>query len=212
MPSFSVVCARLLGLEVATERLDQRLADQQFAEILQVGQRIEREQALHQRVGMLHLADRLLVLLLGHALEAPVLEHPVVHEVLVDRSELILQLRLEKTNDERITLHANAFERSERDVLSHRFCLRSSAESRGVSGAPRVHRDANRSRSDANASRSCHLLLRARRLRRSGTLAGGTLAGPTAVRTRGSETACGRPPGARPVTCLNRRRKNAASS
>jgi hypothetical protein len=41
-----------------------------------------------------------------------VLEHAVVHEVLVDRSELILQLGLKKTDDERITLHADAFERS----------------------------------------------------------------------------------------------------
>jgi hypothetical protein len=59
MPSFSVGLRALLRLEVAAERLDQRLADQQLAEVLQVGQRIQREEPLHQRIGMLHLADRL---------------------------------------------------------------------------------------------------------------------------------------------------------
>jgi hypothetical protein len=54
---------------------------------------------------MLHLADRLLVLLLGEPIQAPVLEHPVVQEVLVRRRQLVLELGIEVDDDLRVGLH-----------------------------------------------------------------------------------------------------------
>ena len=49
------------------------------------GHPLEVEDALDERVGVLHLADRLLAELLGEALVAPVRAHLGVDEVLVDR-------------------------------------------------------------------------------------------------------------------------------
>jgi hypothetical protein len=54
---------------------------------------------------MLHLADRLLVFLLRQLVQAPVLEHAVVQEVLVDGGELVLQLRLQVVDDLGVALH-----------------------------------------------------------------------------------------------------------
>jgi hypothetical protein len=54
---------------------------------------------------VLHLADRLLVFLLGEPLEPPVLEHPVVQEILVRRGQLVLELRIEVDDDLRVAFH-----------------------------------------------------------------------------------------------------------
>ena len=52
-------------LQVALQQFGHVLADQQLAQVLEIGQAVQHEDPLHQLVGMLHLADRLLVLLLA---------------------------------------------------------------------------------------------------------------------------------------------------
>ena len=54
---------------------------------------------------MLHLADRLVVFLLRELVQTPVLQHPVVEEVLVDGGELVLELGLQMIDDLWVALH-----------------------------------------------------------------------------------------------------------
>src|SRR5262249_22317530 len=77
-----------LELEIQPQLLRHRLADVHLAETLHVGDALEVEDALDQLVGVLHLAERFLAELLPQPLVAPVLAHPAVDEVLVDRGQL----------------------------------------------------------------------------------------------------------------------------
>jgi membrane protease YdiL (CAAX protease family) len=88
-----------LQLQVALEHFLDGLADVELTEILQVGQTLEKQDALHQFVGMLHLVDGLFALLLGQALEPPVLQHLGVQEVLVDGRELVLEHAVQVVDD-----------------------------------------------------------------------------------------------------------------
>lgn len=63
----AVCCA--LKLQVAFDDLFRVLADEDLAQVLQVGQAVEHQDALDQAIGMLHLADRLLVFVVPDALE-----------------------------------------------------------------------------------------------------------------------------------------------
>ena len=78
-----------LEREVALDRFLDVLPDEQLVEVLQVRQAFEEQDALHEPVGVLHLVDRLLPLVLAETLEAPGVEHPRVQEILVDRRELV---------------------------------------------------------------------------------------------------------------------------
>src|SRR6201986_213553 len=80
-----------LQREVAGNDLLNILADEQLAEVLQVGQAAQEQNALDQLVGMLHLVDRFFALLLGELRKTPVGQHAGMEEVLVDRRELILE-------------------------------------------------------------------------------------------------------------------------
>jgi hypothetical protein len=55
----------LLQAQVAGQGFRHVLADLQLAQVLQIGQAVEHEDAVHQRVGMLHLADGFLIFLLA---------------------------------------------------------------------------------------------------------------------------------------------------
>ena len=55
----------MLELEVAVEHLAGVFTDQQLSQILQIGQAFEKEDALDQLVGMLHLVDGFFVLMLA---------------------------------------------------------------------------------------------------------------------------------------------------
>jgi len=57
---------------------------------------------------MLHLADGFRILLLRQLVEAPVLEHAVVQEVLVDGGEFVLELGLQMANDLCVTFHGDS--------------------------------------------------------------------------------------------------------
>src|SRR5579863_9050098 len=73
---------------VVSEDLDHGLPDRKLAQLLQIGQAIEKEDALHELVGVLHLVDRLLVNLLAEVLVTPVQAHLGVEEVLTDGGQL----------------------------------------------------------------------------------------------------------------------------
>src|SRR5690606_29971130 len=90
---------------IEAQPFHQILADPELVEVLQVRQTLEQQDALDQPVGVLHLLDRGLVLVLRHPFEAPVLPHAGMEEVLVDRGELVLQHLVEVLDDLAITLH-----------------------------------------------------------------------------------------------------------
>src|SRR5690606_27307251 len=77
----------------------------QLAQRLEVRQPLEEQDAVRQLVGVLHLVDRFLVLVLGEIFEAPVLQHLGVQEVLVDRGELVVERLVEVLDDLGIALH-----------------------------------------------------------------------------------------------------------
>src|SRR5690606_25310757 len=94
-----------LQLQVALKRLFDVFADQQLAQILQVGQPTEEENALDEPVGVLHFIERFLVRMLAEALEAPVVEHARVKKILIDRGQFVFQNGVQMTNDRSAALH-----------------------------------------------------------------------------------------------------------
>ena len=84
-----------LGLDgqVVLELLAHRLADAERGEPLQVGHPVEEQDPLDQRLGVLHLVDRLVADVRRQLRESPVVAHLGVDEVLVDRRELGGQAR-----------------------------------------------------------------------------------------------------------------------
>src|SRR6185312_13601668 len=61
--------------------------------------------ASDQAVGVLHLVDRLGALVLGQLLVAPVVVHPAMQEVLVDRDQFVAQHLVEVLDDLGVALH-----------------------------------------------------------------------------------------------------------
>ncbi len=94
-----------LELEIATQGLLGRLADPQLAEVLQIGQTFEEQNALHQPIGVFHLVDRLLVFLDLELLEPPVAEHAGMEEILVDRRQLVEEDLVEMRKQLRVAFH-----------------------------------------------------------------------------------------------------------
>ena len=72
---------------------------------MQVGQALQEQDALDQRVGMAHLVDGLVILVVAQAMQPPVLEHAAVQEILVDRRQLVLEHFVEVLDDLGIALH-----------------------------------------------------------------------------------------------------------
>jgi hypothetical protein len=97
-------CAHLGG-EVAIDDLLDVLTDPQGIEHLHVGKAIEKEDAIGEAVGVLHLLDRFLAPDLGHLQEAPIVEQPVVQPVLVNGSELVTQSLVKIFDDFGVALH-----------------------------------------------------------------------------------------------------------
>ena len=96
----------VLEVERELQLLGHGLADAHGAEPLQVGHALEEEDPPDQLVGVLHLVDRLVAVVLRERLVAPVVEHLVVDEVLVDRRELGGQDLVEQFGDGSVALHA----------------------------------------------------------------------------------------------------------
>ncbi len=91
--------------QIAIQRLARALTDQQLAELLQVRQAVEEQDALDEPVGVLHLVDRLLVLVLGEFRVTPVPVHARMQEILIDRGQFVVQRLVEVADDLRIAFH-----------------------------------------------------------------------------------------------------------
>src|SRR4029078_9964796 len=91
--------------EVALQHFLDVLTDAQFAEQLEIEEAVEEQDPLGQLVGMLHLVDRLMPLELGELGDAPIVEHPVMQPILVDRGQLVLERFVEELNDLLVALH-----------------------------------------------------------------------------------------------------------
>src|SRR5690606_4121646 len=103
--TYRIECGALQG-EVAVEDLLGVFADVQLSEILQIRQAIEQQDALDQSIGVLHLADRLLVLDLLQPGQAPMPEDSRVNELLVDGGQFVLQLPVQPLDDSCVSFHA----------------------------------------------------------------------------------------------------------
>ena len=95
----------VLDLQVGLELLGDGLADAQREQPLHVGDALEVEDPVDQRLGVLHLVDRLVADVLGEPLVAPVVAHLGVDEVLVDRRQLGGEHLVEQLDDLVVTLH-----------------------------------------------------------------------------------------------------------
>src|SRR3546814_931126 len=85
--------------EVGFQYLLDRFADAQPAEQLEVGEAAQKEDAVCQLVGMLHLVDRFLTLEMREPRDAPIVEHAVMPPILIDRSQLVLECLVEEIDD-----------------------------------------------------------------------------------------------------------------
>src|SRR3546814_20640283 len=56
-------------------------------------------------VGMLHLVDRLFAFERGEACDAPIVEHAIMQQILVDRGQLVLERIAEEIDDFFVALH-----------------------------------------------------------------------------------------------------------
>src|SRR5579872_3469385 len=95
----------MLQFQIALQDLLDVLANQQLAEVLQVGQTLQKQHALDERVGVLHFGDRFMMLVVLEFRHAPVPQHPRMQEVLVDGRQLVLQDGVETLDDSGITFH-----------------------------------------------------------------------------------------------------------
>ena len=95
----------LFTLQVTGQHFGHGLAHQQLGHVLQVGQAVQHEDAVHQFVGMFHLADGLFVFLFGQFFKAPMLEHAEMQEILVNGGQLVFKLGLQLRDDFFIALH-----------------------------------------------------------------------------------------------------------
>src|SRR6185295_14322802 len=94
-----------LEVEVGAQDLLDRLADPKAAEHLEIGKALEEQDSVGQPVGMLHLVDRFVPLIIGEPLHAPIGEHPVVEPILVDRGQLVLERLVEVLDYLIVALH-----------------------------------------------------------------------------------------------------------
>ncbi len=94
-----------LKLQVAVQQFGDVFADQQFMQVLQVWQTVQHEDALDQHVGVFHFANGFFILMLAEFVEAPVVQHAGMQEVLVDGGQLVLELLVQMLDDNGIAFH-----------------------------------------------------------------------------------------------------------
>ncbi len=100
------VAGNVLALEIALQHLFDVLADHQGCDVLQIGEALQEEDAIHELVGVVHLLDRFLALLLRKAGVAPVIQHAVMQPVLVDGAQLELEGLVQDVDDLFLAFHA----------------------------------------------------------------------------------------------------------
>ena len=84
-----------------------RLADHKPVKILQIGQALQKQNALDQLVGMLHFLNRFFLKLFRKLVITPVERHARMQEILVDRGQLKLQRMIEIFDNFLIAFHKN---------------------------------------------------------------------------------------------------------
>src|SRR3546814_9334273 len=94
-----------LKREVGLQYFLDRFADAQPAEQLEVGKPAQKEDAVRQLVGMLHLVDRFLAFKMCEPGDAPIVEHAIMQPILVDRGQLVLERLVEEIDDLFVALH-----------------------------------------------------------------------------------------------------------
>ena len=102
-----------LDRKVGGQAFGHVLADRQLVQVLQVGQAVQEQDALDELVGVLHLADRFVIGDLAQTLEAPVLVHAGMQEILIHRGQLIGEHSVEQLDDRLVALHVEALPRVE---------------------------------------------------------------------------------------------------
>src|SRR5690606_38999010 len=71
-------------------------------------QPLEEQDALDQPIGVTHLVERLLVLVLRELRDAPVAQHARMQEVLVDRGELVVEHLVQHRHYVVVAFHARS--------------------------------------------------------------------------------------------------------
>ena len=95
----------LLHRQVGLEDFLDRLADLELVDRLEVGKPVQEQDTLRQNVGVLHLVDRFVPLVLGEPLDPPVLEDAIVQPVLVDGGKFVGERLVQELYDFRIAFH-----------------------------------------------------------------------------------------------------------
>src|SRR5262252_3717564 len=94
--------------KIAIEHFLDVLADMQRIEHLHVRKAVEKDDALDQLVGMLHLFDGFLAPLFGEGLVAPIVEQAVMQPILIDGRQFMPQPLVEVIEDTGLASHLNA--------------------------------------------------------------------------------------------------------
>src|SRR5690554_989385 len=95
----------ILASEIRLEHFAHILADAQWRKRLKIWMAFEEDDALDQPVGVLHLFDRLLTLLLGKLGVTPIFQKAVMKPVLVNSTELQKERVVKPLDDLYIAFH-----------------------------------------------------------------------------------------------------------
>ena len=94
--------------QVGFELFAQRLADAQREQPLVIRQPVQNENAVGDRLRVLHFLERFFARVLGDFGESPIRLHLGMQEILVDRREFARQLLVEQLQNVRIALHGRS--------------------------------------------------------------------------------------------------------
>lgn len=95
-------------------------ANPELVERLHIGRAVQKENARHELVGVVHFLDRFGAPGLGEILVAPIVEDAIVEPILVDRGEFVSQRPVEEFDDLWIAPHwlLHAFRASDEAALA----------------------------------------------------------------------------------------------
>ena len=105
MDGFQISQAFLFDLKVTRQHFLGVLADQDFAQILQVRQAFQKQDALDDLVSMLHRVDGLMILMRTELFQTPVFVHARMQKVLVNSDQLVSEDLVEMLDDCNVAFH-----------------------------------------------------------------------------------------------------------
>ena len=117
-----IATALISSFEVSLDLLPHIAADVQI-QVLHRRCRIEKQDALDQRLRVLHLVDRLLLDVITEAVIAPVVAHLSVQEVLVDGRQFLTKRFVEVLDDFRVSTHPILPLRTTKTRSARRFVI-----------------------------------------------------------------------------------------